>query len=246
MLHALVESGVQPEMIVGTSVGAINGAFLASHPGLSGILEIISFWSSLRRRDVLGTRSSPLIGGLPAHRGHLFDSAPMRRVLESFVSFSRLEDAPVRLAVVATDLATSTPAVLETGDVMTGLLASCAIPRILPPVEIDRHVLADGSAAADVPLREAILLGARDLYVLPTAPLQVERLRRRIGTWSALAELHNVSVRIVTSPRVHVPLGDLRQSPRLIELGYSHARRWMSEGPPSESAMTASDTGGSH
>jgi NTE family protein len=116
----------------------------------------------------------------------------MRRVLESFVSFSRLEDAPVRLAVVATDLATSTPAVLETGDVMTALLASCAIPRILPPVEIDRHVLADGSAAADVPLREAILLGARDLYVLPTAPLQVERLRRRIGTWSALAELLNV------------------------------------------------------
>jgi NTE family protein len=245
MIYALVESGVPPEMIVGTSVGATNGAFLASHPGLSGILEIISFWSSLRRRDVLGIRASALIGGLLADRGYLFDSAPMRRVLESFVSFSRLEDAPVPLAVVATDLATSAPAVLESGDVMTALLASCAIPRILPPVEIDRHVLADGSASADVPLREAILLGAKDLYVLPTAPLQVERLRRRIGSWSATAELENVSMHIVTPPRVHVPPGDLRQSPRLIELGYAHARSWMSEGAPSESAATASDTPGS-
>ena len=82
-LHALVESGVQPEMIVGTSVGAINGAFLASHPGTSGIGEIVAFWSSLRRRDVLGIRASALIGGLLAHRGYLFDSTPTRRVLES-------------------------------------------------------------------------------------------------------------------------------------------------------------------
>jgi NTE family protein len=245
MLHALVESGVQPEMIVGTSVGAINGAFLASHPGISGILEIISFWSSLRRRDVLGIRASALIGGLLSHRGYLFDSNPMRRVLESFVSFGRLEDAPVRLAVVATDLATSAPAVLETGDVMTALLASCAIPRILPPVEIDRQVLADGAASADVPLREAILLGARNLYVLPTAPLQVERLRGRVDVWSAGAE-RDVSVRIVTPPRVHVPLGDLRQSPRLIELGYRHAKSWVLEGSPSESVATASDTGSTH
>ena len=246
MLHALVESGVQPGMIVGTSVGAINGAFLASHPGMSGILEIIAFWSSLRRRDVLGIRASALIGGLLSHRGYLFDSAPMRRILASFVSFNRLEDAPVRLAVVATDLATSSPAVLESGDVMSALLASCAVPRILPPVEIDSHVLADGAASADVPLMEAILLGARDLYVLPTAPLQVERLRARIDTWSAVAELEDVTVRIVTPPRVHVPLGDLRQSPRLIELGYSHAKSWMLEGSPSESVATPSANGRSH
>jgi predicted acylesterase/phospholipase RssA len=170
----------------------------------------------------------------------------MRRILASFVSFTRLEDAPVRLAVVATDLATSSPAVLESGDVMSALLASCAVPRILPPVEIDTHVFADGAASADVPLIEAILLGARDLYVLPTAPLQVERLRVRIDTWSAVAELEDVSVRIVTPPRVHVPLGDLRQRPRLIELGYSHAKSWMLEGSPSESVATASDNGRSH
>jgi predicted acylesterase/phospholipase RssA len=178
--------------------------------------------------------------------GTCFGSDPMRRILESFVSFTRLEDAPVRLAVVATDLATSAPAVLEAGDVMSALLASCAIPRILPPAEIDSHVLADGAASADVPLKEAILLGAKDLYVLPTAPLQVERLRGRIDVWSAVAELEDVAVRIVTPPRVHVPLGDLRQSPRLIELGYSHAKKWILAGSPSESIPLASDAGSAH
>jgi NTE family protein len=242
MLHALVESGVQPSMIVGTSVGAINGAFLASHPGLSGIVEIITFCSSLRRRDVLGIRASALIGGLLAHRGYLFDSAPMRRVLESFVSFDRLENAPVRLAVVATDLATSEPAVLETGDVMSALLASCAVPRLLPPVAIDSRVLADGAASADVPLKEAVLLGAKDLYVLPTAPLQVSRLRARIDAWSS-TELDGVSIRILVPPTTHVPLGDLRQSPRLIELGYAHAKRWIADGSLPEPISIARDAG---
>jgi NTE family protein len=234
MTHALVESDVQPEMIVGTSVGAINGAFLASHPGTSGIMEIIAFWSSLRRRDVLGIRASTLTGGLLANRGYLFDSTPMRRVFESFVSFTRLEDAPVRLAVVATDVATSEPAVLETGDVMSAPLASCAISRILPPIEIGSRVLADGAASADIPLSEAIRLGARNLYVLPTAPLQVERLRARIDASSASANLEGLSVRIVQPPRVHMPSGDLRQSPRLIELGYAHAKTWITAGSPPE------------
>jgi NTE family protein len=234
MLQALVECGVRPKMIVGTSVGAINGAFLASHPGMPGMAEISTFWSSLRRRDVLGVRAAALIGGLLAHRGYLFDSTPMRRVLESFVSFTRLEDAPVRLAVVATDLATLEPAVLETGDVMTALLASCAIPRVLPPVEIGSRVLADGAASADVPLTEAIFLGARNLYVLPTAPLQVQRLRARVGASSMLGDSEGISVRIVPPPRVHVPLGDLRKSPRLIELGYSRAKDWSSAGSPLE------------
>jgi predicted acylesterase/phospholipase RssA len=90
---------------------------------------------------------------------------------------------------------------------MSVVPASCAIPRILPPVEIGSRVLADGAASADIPLSEAIRLGARNLYVLPTAPLQVERLRARIDTSSASANLEGFSVRIVQPPRVHVPLG---------------------------------------
>src|ERR1700683_2004582 len=93
MMYALVESGVRPGMIVGTSVGAINGAFLASRPDLPGIAEIARLWSSLRRKDVLGVDLGTLLGGFRGRPRHLFDSSLIRRILDSFVAFRRLEDA---------------------------------------------------------------------------------------------------------------------------------------------------------
>src|ERR1700723_1797968 len=106
MMYALVESGVRPGMIVGTSVGAINGAFLASRPDLPGIAEIARLWSSLRRKDVLGVDLGTLVGGFRGRPRHLFDASSIRRILESFLTFSRLEDSPIPLTVVATELRT--------------------------------------------------------------------------------------------------------------------------------------------
>ena len=184
MMYALVESGLRPGMIVGTSVGAINGAFFASRPDLPGIAEIARLWSSLRRKDVLGVDLGALVGGIRGRPRHLFDSSAIRRILDTFVTFRRLEDAPIPLTVVATALGTGEAVVLNSGDATTALLASSAVPRLLPAVEIDGRLLVDGAAAADVPVRQALSLGARDLYVLPTAPAQValvagSRPRRR-------------------------------------------------------------------
>ncbi|HTX01927.1 MAG TPA: patatin-like phospholipase family protein [Acidimicrobiales bacterium] len=227
MLGALIESGVQPAMIVGTSVGAVNGTLLASRPDAQGIGEIVAFWSSLRRRDLLGVSATTLIGGLLGLRGYLFDSTPMRKVLDSFLTFRRLEDAPLPLSVVATDVATREPVVLRSGDTLSALMASCAIPGVLPPVAIDSRLLVDGAVSADIPLREALALGAQELYVIPTAPLQVERLLRQEPSISSAGGPDGSTVRIVTPPRVRVPLGDLRQSVRLIDLGYQQARAWI-------------------
>ncbi len=97
MMYALVESGLRPGMIVGTSVGAINGAFLASRPDLPGIAEIARLWSSLRRKDVLGVDFGAFLGGIRGRPRHLFDSSSIRRILDNFVTFRRLEDAPIPL-----------------------------------------------------------------------------------------------------------------------------------------------------
>jgi len=223
MIYALIESGIRPGMIVGTSVGAINGAFLASRADLDGIGEIARFWSSLRRRDVFGIGVLPLALGLVRQRSYLFDSRPMRRVLESFMAFTRLEEAPIPFAVVATALDTGEPVLLDSGNALTALLASAAIPRVLPPVEIDGRLLVDGAAAADVPLRQALSLGARNLYVLPTAPLQVARMLDPPANDTGDAP----AVHVMTPPDVHVPRGDLSQSRRLIDLGYAQASSWI-------------------
>jgi NTE family protein len=226
-LSALIESGVYPGMIVGTSVGAVNGTLLASRPDMRGIGEITAFWSSLRRRDLLGVSATTLIGGLLGLRGYLFDSMPMQRVLDSFLTFRRLEDAPIPLVVVATDLATGGPVVLRSGDTLSALMASCAIPGLLPPVAIDGRPLVDGALSADVPLREAVALGGQDLYVIATAPLQVERLGQQDPSIPTDPSRDGLRVRVFSPPSVRVPLGDLRQSVRLIKLGYDEAVKWI-------------------
>ncbi len=233
MLYALVESGLRPGMIVGTSVGAINGAFLASRPDLPGITEIGRLWSTLRRRDVLGLDLGTLVGGFRGKPRHLFDAAPIRRILETFVSFRRLEDAPIPLTVVATELATGEAVALNAGDVTTALLASSAVPLLLPAVEIDGRLLVDGAAAADVPVDQALALGARDIYVLPTAPVQVAALARQTTPDDGKSE--GPTIRVIPPPLMHIPLAHLGQSANLVRVGYDQAHAWL-EGKPLPSA----------
>jgi NTE family protein len=227
MMYALVEKGLRPGMIVGTSVGAINGAFFASRPDLPGIAEIARLWSSLRRKDVLGVDLGTLVGGFRGRPRHLFDSSSIRRVLESFLTFNRLEDAPIPLTVVATALGTGEAVILNSGDATDALLASSAVPRLLPPVEIDGRLLVDGAAAADVPLQQAVALGARELYVLPTAPAQVAALVRQGAACDTSEGGQGTIVHVIPPPETRIPLARLDQSPVLLRLGYDQARTWL-------------------
>jgi predicted acylesterase/phospholipase RssA len=227
MMYALVESGLAPGMIVGTSVGAINGAFLASRLDLPGITEIARLWSSLRRRDVIGVDFGTIIGGIRGRPRHLFDSSSIRRILESFLTFHRLEDAPVPLTVVATELHTGEAVVLNSGDATTALLASSAVPRLLPPVEIDGRILVDGAFAADIPIRQALSLGAREVYVLPTAPTQVAAWVREAADCVAREGADRPIVRVVPPPELHIPMARLDQSKNLLKLGYDQTKAWL-------------------
>ena len=227
MMYALVEKGLRPGMIVGTSVGAINGAFFAGHPDLPGIAEIARLWSSLRRKDVLGVDLGTLVGGFRGRPRHLFDSSSIRRILESYLTFSRLEDAPIPLTVVATALGTGEAVVLNSGDATNALLASSAVPRLLPPVEIDGRLLVDGAVAADVPLQQAVALGAREIYVLPTAPAQVAALVRQGAACGDGEGAERTIVHVIPPPETHIPLARLDQSPVLLRLGYDQARTWL-------------------
>jgi predicted acylesterase/phospholipase RssA len=235
MMYALVEKGLWPGMIVGTSVGAINGAFFASRPDLPGIAEIARLWTSLRRKDVLGVDLGTLVGGFRGRPRHLFDSSAIRRILESFLTFNRLEDAPIPLTVVATALGTREAVILNSGDATNALLASSAVPRLLPPVEIDGRLLVDGAAAADVPLQQAVALGARAIYVLPTAPAQVAALVRQGEACDTTEGGGATIVHVIPPPETHIPLARLDQSPVLLRLGYEQALNWL-EGNPSPGA----------
>jgi len=115
------------------------------------------------------------------------------------------------------------------------------VPRLLPAVEIDGRLLVDGAAAADVPVREALSLGARDLYVLPTAPAQVALLMEQTSapgirtsatmTSGAIEGFAGTTVHVVPPPEMHIPLARLGQSQDLVRLGYDQARAWLDGAP---------------
>ena len=168
MLQALGERGVVPDLLVGTSAGAINAAFVGGH-GMSAeaLRELAGLWRSLRRRDVFALR--PLRGVLAAAgvRPSLFTAEPLRRLVRANLGYRDLLDAQVELHLVTTDLLSGQEVLLSSGDAASAVVASAAIPGVFPPVCRQGRVLVDGGIAEHTAIRHAIDRGADEVYLLP-------------------------------------------------------------------------------
>lgn len=168
MLRGLVEAGITPDLVVGASVGAINGAFFAADPTLEGVERLEAIWLGLRRQDVFPLDWwSLLLGGL-GRQSHLLSPNPLAGLLRRHLPIDLLETAAVPLCIVATDVHHGTEVHLRTGPAIPALLASTAIPGLFPPVEVDSQVLMDGAVANHTPVSAAIALGATRIVVLPS------------------------------------------------------------------------------
>ncbi|MFB4278309.1 patatin-like phospholipase family protein [Nonomuraea sp. MTCD27] len=237
--YALEQRGFVPDLIVGTSVGALNGAIAAADPGKAAP-RLDRAWTRLRRREVF-----PL-GYLPS-RASICTDRGLRRLIARAALPSRIEDLAVPFTAVAMDLATGAEALLDCGDLESALLASAAIPGILPPVEREGRTLVDGGVIAYVPVRAARLAGAASVVVLSTGPsswpLRPTVPPRRAGAVAARAglllwhdqierDLREVSRDI---PTVVLPTGveswpapwDFRHSRRLITTASLAAGRFL-------------------
>ncbi|MEX2194248.1 MAG: patatin-like phospholipase family protein [Thermoleophilaceae bacterium] len=169
MLHALFERDLKPDVIVATSAGAINGAFIASRPQTTETAdELATIWRGVRRGQVFPL--NPLSGllGLLGSRAHLVPDSGLRQLVAKHVERYRLERLPVPLHVVAVDVVTGEELLLSTGPVVDAVMASSAVPAVLPPVPWGDRELIDGGVANNTPISHAISLGAREIYVLPT------------------------------------------------------------------------------
>lgn len=166
MLGELVAAGVQPDLLVGSSVGALNAAFFAGSPNAAGVDKLKTLWRNLRRKDVFPVTirdAFRLIRGGDS----LFQPTSLRRLIESNLPFRNLEDASLPVHVVATNLGGMTTSLSE-GPAVEAILASAAIPVAFPSVQIGAESLMDGAVGGNTPILTALELGATRIIVLPT------------------------------------------------------------------------------
>jgi NTE family protein len=168
MLEALYERDIHPDLLVGTSVGAINAAFIASRPPtVQTARELQEVWRGLSRGQIFP--ANPLTAGLGllGMRDHSVPVGSLRRLLSTHVEIDRLEDAPVALHVVASDVLSGEEVLLSNGAAIDAILASAAIPGVYPPVPWEAHMLMDGDILNNTPISHAVALGAERIIVLP-------------------------------------------------------------------------------
>jgi NTE family protein len=181
MLRALMEHGERPDVIIGTSIGAWNGAWLASKPTLDRLDELVRIWQGLTpARVLLGyePNAGPLPRTLPGilmlaavrrvTQGHasLYPDTGARQLAERLMGDTTFEDLVVPLRIVATNLTQGRREVFATGPLAPAVISSSAIPGIFPPVHINGNVYVDGGALDNASLDLALAMGARRVFVL--------------------------------------------------------------------------------
>jgi NTE family protein len=161
MLQALAARGVEPDLLIGTSAGALNAVFVAGH-GLTdrSLAEPATIWTNLRRGQVFPFQPARLAAAAVGLVPSLFPNDGLRRLIERNITFRRLEEAKVPVHVVATDHRSGQEVLISDGDAIDAVLASSAIPGVLPPVHVDGRVLST-AARPTTPRSRKPLVSAR-------------------------------------------------------------------------------------
>lgn len=248
MLRAMSEGGIGPDLVFGTSVGAINGGWVASDHG-DHYAELAKVWLGLSRETVFPTR--PVLGllGFLGRRPNLVPSSGLRQLLKRHLTFDRLEDAPIPLHVVATDLLSGMDKCLTTGNAVEAIIASSSIPAVFPPVYLDGRAYVDGGVVNNTPISHAVAEGATTIWVLSTGyacaleeppdsalgmalhalSLTVnQRLAVDIERYESVVDLR------VAPPVCPLPVSpaDFSRSEELIDAGFATTREWLATWRP--------------
>jgi NTE family protein len=166
MLEALAERRVAPDLVAGTSVGSLNGAVVALNP-TSAANRLSHAWARITRHQIFPGGLLAQARTLQRYKTHVFPNTGLAQIVTDFLgTTATFDDLALPFAAVTMDIATATPYVIDAGSLLPALLASAAIPGIFPPVDHDGRRLYDGGVVANVPLRQAVAMGARSLVVL--------------------------------------------------------------------------------
>ena len=206
MLRALFERGITPDLVLGTSIGAINGALVARDPTPAVIDRLTALWRSASEnsREVYGDRRLRTVRRAVSTGTHIYSARPLKKRLVEELGDVTFEELPVRFQVCAASIERAAEHWFDSGPVVDAVVASAAVPGLLPPARVgDEHYL-DGGIVNSIPLGRAVQLGADRVFVL-----QVGRVDRPLSVPKRPWEVARVSFEIARRHRFVRELAEL-------------------------------------
>lgn len=231
MLRALFDRGVLPDLVLGTSVGALNGAMVARDPTPAVVERLVSLWEqAATTRDVYGDRPLRTVRRALATGTHVYSAEPLRQRLAEELGDLTFEDLPVRLQVCAASIERAAEHWFCSGPLVEAVVASAAVPGLLPPARVgDEHYL-DGGIVNSIPVSRAVALGATRVFVL-----QVGRVDRPLTVPRRPWEVARVSFEIA---RRHRFVREMAELPDHVE---AHVLPAAGTGPRDDSLLAYRD-----
>lgn len=178
MLRALLERDIVPDVVIGTSAGALNGAAICYAPNLTGVAQLAAVWEQLRSDHVFPGGKIHRAWNIVRRGTHLFESVGLEALIHHSSPARSFSDLEIPLRVIATDLDSGEEVVIVRGPLKPALLASTALPGVFPIVHHDGRRLVDGGVVDNVPLSHALAGPIDRVFVLNVSSNMSERAQR--------------------------------------------------------------------
>jgi NTE family protein len=201
MLRALLEEGVRPDLILGTSIGSVNGAFVAADPTPASADRLARVWRKVSEEGDFLENPFRQAARAAKYRTHFLSTRPLQRLIDENLGVDRFEDLVVPFQCVAAHIESSKARWFSAGPITPAILASCAVPGMYRPVEIDGQHFLDGGLVHSIPVGRALAMGATEIFVL-----QVGRVEQPLQVPTKPWEVASVAFEIARRHRYHEEL----------------------------------------
>lgn len=205
MLRALFERDIVPDLILGTSVGALNGLVVAADPTAGSVDRLLDLWGEVAEsNEVYADATWKQLRRAVRTGTHLHSAEPLRARLEAEFGSTTFADLAVEFQCCAASIERAAEHWFTSGPVVPAVVASAAVPGLLPPAVVDGEHFLDGGIVNSIPVGRAAQLGAEEIYVL-----QVGRVERPLAPPRRPWEVARVSFEIARRHRFHREISEL-------------------------------------
>jgi NTE family protein len=260
ILRSLLEAGIRPDVMVGSSVGALNAAFFAMEPTIAQLDRLATIWRGLSREDVFGRNRYGTITRVLLRQDHIYTPLALRALIARFCTFTELADTKVPLHVATTDLDNGVARWWEAGPAHDILYASACLPGLFPPALLAGHRHVDGGVLEPAPVQRAVDLDASTVYVLGEVVGPEDEQPRRltaldvlirsfaISRYARLPEpsaLARAGQRVITVPGADttgIEITDFSHTSRIIDESRVRSRHFLGGGEPELGQVALGET----